>query len=146
MADWPLLRAVSAAAIFTSNPTIASAASYTTLTWQATVWDTDGFWSNAAGSKLTIPFDGYYRFAALAGHTASATGDIQIKMPKNGGSAVATAQLGCNGNYHPVIQVIGEDKAQRGDYYEVAYGQVTGGSLDLDKTACWFIATLIGGA
>jgi hypothetical protein len=120
--------------VYANNHQTISTATFTDLTWNTEIFDTDGFHSTTTNTaRMTIPSgkDGYYRVTCRAyWNAASATGQRTVSIFKNGtrwnngtqpgdtvaGPAVTTSQI---------INLVA------GDYITMAVYQNSGGNMDI---------------
>lgn len=110
-------------------------------------WDTDSMHNTVTNnSRITIVTPGRYLFTGSVGWPSNSSGYRNAILLKNG-AAVARCQAAASPTTNNTVQqVIGEDLAVAGDYYEVQAVQTSGGSLTLvtgvDYT--WFSAVWTG--
>lgn len=117
-----------------TNQSIANATAVV-ATWQVELFDVDNYWSSGNPTRLTVPTGkgGKFLITGRLSYTSSATGMRAAGIQKNGGST----NLG-----GPNVQAVSEsgigtivltsfvDTAVAGDYYELVYGQRSGGTLN----------------
>lgn len=113
-----------------------STATWTDVTWNTEIFDTDAFHDNATNnSRITIPTGkgGYYRITVLAyWNAASATGNRVVAIAKNG-TRQATSELQGSSVSGPVnvrTQVL---NLVAGDYLTMQVYQGSGGNMDIWK-------------
>jgi hypothetical protein len=128
-----------------TNTTFANA-TVTTLTFNTETYDTDNIHSTDTNtSRLTIPAgkDGYWEILGSIRFDASASGQRQLRLLKNGtmidifllaGSSAADANLIVADTIYLVAT----------DYVELAAYQSSGGNLNNDKDFTYFLCNYLG--
>ena len=107
------------------------------ISWDTELWDTDGFWSIANPTRITIPVDGKYRITARYA-TASVTGttDIWILSLKINGASVGLQNvLGNNAAAN----------ASMGQEIELTDDFTAGDYLEADLVHTYNAGTTVGG-
>jgi hypothetical protein len=126
-----------------------SNATFTALTFDTEVFDTDGFHSNATNNtRITIPSGkaGKYSISSMwQPSSASATGRRLLKIYINGtvSNVYFTETAPTSGTY-PLVLFVGVLDLAVGDYIETYAYQSSGGSDSIDKAVSFFNAIYLG--
>lgn len=123
----------------TANQSIPNATE-TAITWDGNFYDQVG--PGATGtvhsttvnnSRFTVPAGsaGLWEFRASVLINTAAAGQYTIKIRRNGTSQIAAVALPFSATIQERIQVVGEDIAAAGDYYELTVTQNSGGAVNV---------------
>lgn len=108
--------------------------------WDATDYDTDGFWSAAAPTRFTVPAG--VSKVRLSGSLAATglAGNLSLQIYKNGASFRGGAGTGGPTGYTNVIPSLASPAlaVAPGDYFELRFNRSTAGSLTYLASTSYF--------
>ena len=114
-------------------------ATYTTLTFNTEVFDTDTFHSTSSNTgRFTVPVGkaGYYEiYANVVYGKTSATGDRDFRLLKNGNVLVYAGEVPGSTAAVPTLSLQYIANLAEGDYIEIQASQESGGSLTVFTSA-----------
>lgn len=114
----------------TTNQTIASASTYTNVTWQASD-DPYGMW--ASGFNVTVPITGRYLLTAVSYWTGNSTGYRTMAFSVNGSATYrGIAQIDATGTASHIYHMSATLTLTAGDYVQLRVRQLAGVSLALN--------------
>jgi hypothetical protein len=109
----------------------------TALTFNAEVFDTDGYHSTSTNtSRLTVPTGkaGYYLITAQGTYAKNATGGRSIVLYKNGAYLRYSSDIAGSSSFYVGNEITVVYNLAEADYIELFTYQNSGGSLNFDKT------------
>jgi len=105
----------------------------TTIIWDTLEYDTDGFWSGATTTKLTVQTQGIYLFNAWCDWAGSITGFRQLYLKKNATSLIApVSETGPTNAASCSQSTSAQVPMNSGDFMEVIATQTAGGALSFN--------------
>ena len=109
----------------------------TALTFNSELYDTDAFHSTSVNtSRLTIPYDGYYRVTGNVRFAANATGQRQVRLLVNNTTIIGFTVIPTSAAANTtIIQVTSDYQFVASDYIELVALQDSGGNLDVTSVA-----------
>lgn len=110
---------------------------FTALTFDSEVFDTDGFHSTSSNtSRITIPSGkgGYYLIRSATQIQNNATGERLMRFYKNGSFADPQFRLGFDSDGHASQILVTWMNLASGDYIECFVLQNSGGNLNYDPS------------
>ena len=121
-------------------------ATSTKLTWTDAeeMWDTDGFHTQAAGTKMTIPSgkSGYYSINFGVGWDANANNRRVVNILKNNTDNLLSVETTSGTTYYPSTYGTVVASLTAGDYLEIQAYQDSGGTINCGKSL--FQVTYLG--
>jgi len=121
------------ARVYNSANIAITTATLTALTFNSERYDTDAFHSTVSNtSRLTIPFDGYYRVTGTIAWAANATGSRQARIVLNNTTILALVLYPVShATEVSIMQVTADYFFTAGDYAELVVFQNSGGNLNV---------------
>lgn len=110
-----------------------TSSSNTKVQFDTEVWDSDGFYSAAAASRITIPadFDGIYEILGWAKFAANATGVRSASIYKNNAEIDGGAKLAAAASGVTFVSCRAIESLVAGDYIELNVFHDRGSALDI---------------
>ncbi len=119
-------------AVYKSSNTSIATGSATVLTFDTVLYDDASMWSGANPARITVPAAGRYMIGVNLSMDASATGDRQVYIEKNGTTVImakldrAPGTFGWQATPSKVVQLAATD------YIRAVVTQTSGGALNVN--------------